>query len=401
MAQNEVESLSANVKISIKMKMKRGELMGFNGCLGYDYHQDDKSLSINEEEAEIVRWIFERYNQGYGAYTIAKDLTRLGKKNKKGIVKWTDSGIRGIVTNEKYKGDLLLGKTFTVDPISKRRLDNMGEEDQFYIKNHHEAIVNEEEWNKAQEIRKSRYGKNSSVIEGTREKHSRKYAFSSMCECAYCGTKLTRRSHNQDTQHKKPVWKCRTASNKGKSNCPHSKTIDESILENAFVETFQLLADNFDDVLDSVLASIETELLNNDNSEKLKRVHKSLAAMETKRKKLTDMLIDDRILKEAYDERYDEYTQKINHIRQEQKILTLNVDTKKDVGKRMKDLRARISEVKVLDKFDRSVFASVVKKVLIGEINDDGISDPYKITFVLKGLANYSVSETKKRYKQL
>ena len=127
------------------------------------YDQEDKSLSMNEEEADIVRWIFNRYNQGYGAYTIAKDLTRLGKKNKKGIVKWTDSGIRGIISNEKYKGDLLLGKTFTVDPLTKRRLDNMGEEDQFYIKNHHEAIVSEEEWNMAQEIRKSRYGRNNFV----------------------------------------------------------------------------------------------------------------------------------------------------------------------------------------------------------------------------------------------
>jgi len=87
LAQNEVESLLANVKMGIKMKMKRGELMGFNGCLGYDYHQEDKSISINDEEAEIVRWVFERYNQGYGAYTIAKDLVRLGKKNKKGEVK--------------------------------------------------------------------------------------------------------------------------------------------------------------------------------------------------------------------------------------------------------------------------------------------------------------------------
>lgn len=121
LAQNEVESLSANVKMGIKMKMKRGELMGFSGCLGYDYHKGDKSITINQEEAEIVRFIFDRYIQGYGAYTIAKELERLGKRNKKGQVKWGDSGVRGIIKNEKYKGDLLLGKTFTVDPISKRR----------------------------------------------------------------------------------------------------------------------------------------------------------------------------------------------------------------------------------------------------------------------------------------
>ncbi|PXV87838.1 DNA invertase Pin-like site-specific DNA recombinase [Lachnotalea glycerini] len=401
LAQNEVESLSANTKMGLKMKKKRGELLGFNGCLGYDYHQEDKSLSMNEEEAEIVWWIFNRYNQGYGAYTIANDLTRRGIKNKKGIVKWTDSGIRGIILNEKYKGDLLLGKTFTVDPLTKRRLDNMGEEDQFYIKNHHEAIVSEEEWNMAQEIRKSRYGKNTSIIEGTREKQSRKFAFSSMCECAYCGTKFSRRSHHQDTQHKKPVWVCRTAANKGKASCPDSKAIDESILENAFVESFQLLADNFDDILESVLESIEIELSSTDNSERLKRVDKSLATVEGKRKKLTDMLLDDKISKEAYDERFDEFTRKISQTKQEQQILIENEAAKKDVGKRMKEIRARISEVKVMDRFDRAVFESIVKKVIIGEVGDDGKSDPYKITFVLKGLADFSISDARKRYKNL
>ena len=55
MAQQEVESLSQNVKMGLKMKMKRGELIGFNGCLGYDYHPEDKTLTVNEEEAEIVR----------------------------------------------------------------------------------------------------------------------------------------------------------------------------------------------------------------------------------------------------------------------------------------------------------------------------------------------------------
>lgn len=95
-AQNEVESLSANVKMGIKMKMKRGEMMGFNGRLGYDYHPEDKSTTVNPEEAEIVREIFDLYLRGYGAPTIAKELTRLGRKNKKGEVKWIDSGVRGI-----------------------------------------------------------------------------------------------------------------------------------------------------------------------------------------------------------------------------------------------------------------------------------------------------------------
>ena len=77
-AQQDVETISANVKMGLKMKMKRGELIGYNGSLGYDYHPEDKSITVNEKEAETVRLIFDLYLQGYGAYTIAKQLTAMG-----------------------------------------------------------------------------------------------------------------------------------------------------------------------------------------------------------------------------------------------------------------------------------------------------------------------------------
>ena len=111
LSQQEVESLSSNVKMGLKMKMKRGEILGFNGCLGYDYHPEDKSITVNPDEAETVRTIYDLYLQGYGSTTIARMLTEMGRKNKKGIVSWGASGIRGVLKNEKYKGDLLMGKS--------------------------------------------------------------------------------------------------------------------------------------------------------------------------------------------------------------------------------------------------------------------------------------------------
>lgn len=251
-------------------------------CLGYDYKPEDKSITINEAEAETVRLIYDLYLQGYGAYRIAKELTRLVKVNKKGNVKWKDSGVRGILKNEKYKGDLLMGKTYTVDPISKRRLDNHGESNKYYTKNHHEAIISEEEWDKVQDILKSRYRTNENVSDAERIKFARKYAFSSMCQCGFCGTNLTRRSHIQDTKHKKPVWKCRTATNMGIANCPHSKAVDEVVIENAFLEMFKLLAENFDDVLESVLSSVKETLSEDDSTEKLKRIEKEISSLEKK-----------------------------------------------------------------------------------------------------------------------
>lgn len=285
LAQNEVESLSANVKLGVKMKMKRGEMMGFNGCLGYDYHKEDKSISVNLEEAETVRFIFDKYVEGYGTSIIANELRRLGKLNKKGECKWTESGVRGIIKNEKYKGDLLLGKTYTVDPISKRRLENRGEEDMFYIENHHEPIVSKEVWDKAQEICKSRYRVNANVVEGCRKQYRRKYAFSSMCQCGFCGKYYSRRSHCQTRAVNKPVWKCSYQTKSGKDKCPNSRAVDEAILESAFLEMFQLLADNFDDVLDNVLYNIEEAMQKDESKEKnCKGTKKNLQVGRTAKK---------------------------------------------------------------------------------------------------------------------
>ena len=150
------------------MKMKRGELVGFQGCLGYDYDVETKSLSINEEGAEVVRYIFDRYVAGAGSTMIARELNEQGITTIKGN-DWTSSSVMGIINNEKYKGDILLGKTFTVDPISKRRLENLGEEDRFYIKDHHEPIVSEETFARAQEIRERRNGGRKSPTPGKRK----------------------------------------------------------------------------------------------------------------------------------------------------------------------------------------------------------------------------------------
>ena len=125
-AQQEVENTSANVKKGLKMKMKRGELVGFQGCMGYDYDVATKSISINEEGAKVVRYIFERYVAGAGSTMIARELNEQGIMTIKGNP-WVSSSVMGIINNEKYKGDILLGKTFTVDPISKKTVRELRE----------------------------------------------------------------------------------------------------------------------------------------------------------------------------------------------------------------------------------------------------------------------------------
>jgi len=251
------------------MKMSRGELIGFQGCLGYDYHPEDKSLTINEEESKIVQYIFQRYVEGAGGSMIAGELEKMGAKTKRGTPTWATTTVMGIIKNEKYKGDILQGKTFTVDPISKRRLDNFGEEDQYYMKDHHESIISAEMFDKAQEIRlkrsvvRSRFAQNG----GKREKFSRKYAFSCMIECGFCKSTLTRRSWHGGTEYNKVIWQCVKSTKSGKRNCPDSKGIPEEAIEKAFVESYRLLCSDNKEIIEDFLKNIE-ETLNSTSIQK-------------------------------------------------------------------------------------------------------------------------------------
>ena len=400
LAQQEVESLSQNVKMGLQMKMKRGELIGFNGCYGYDYHTEDKSITVNEEEAEIVRMIYDMYLEGYGTTTIAKRLMELGIKNKKGEVSWHTHGVMGMIKNEKYKGDILLGKTFTTDPISKRRLANMGEENQYYLRDDHEPIVSREIWDKAEEIRMKRSRNKVVETTGNRELYTRQYSFSSMCECAYCGHKLTRRTRHSRSDYEKPVWQCMNATKNGIDNCPNCKAVDEAILEGAFLDAFELLAGNFDDVLDVVLSYVAESADSDENIRKKQQIDKDISSLESKKSRMTDMLIDGTISKEVYEEKMVDFTRKLHKLSERKALLEDSICTQKDINRRMSELRDTLEKEQVLDEFDRVVFESIIDRVIVGGYEENGIPDPYKLTFVLKGNQTGTVPHAKEQFKE-
>ena len=383
-AQQEVENISANVKKGLKMKMQRGELIGFQGCLGYDYHSEDKSISINEEEAEIVRYIFRRYIEGAGGSVIAQELQNLGYKTKRGSTTWPETTVIGIIKNEKYKGDILMGKTFTVDPISKRRLDNYGEEDQFYIRNHHEPIISEEMFEKAQEILKRRAKPRRLNTDGKREKFSRKYAFSCMLECGFCGGTLTRRSWHSGSEYNKLIWQCVTATKKGKKFCQDSKGIAEEIIEKAFVESYRLLCQNNKDVLDEFLARTEEALSSNNAAKQLAKIEKDISALDGKRAKLVDMRLEETIDKETYEQKYYDLTSQIELLQKERVSLQESAETENTMKRRIAEFRKTLEENEVLDTFDRYVFESIVEKVIVGGYDENGVKDPAMLTFIYK-----------------
>ncbi len=385
-AQQEVENISANVKKGLKMKMKRGELVGFQGCLGYDYHPEDKSITVNEEEAEIVRYIFNRYIEGAGGSVIGQELENLGYLTKYGNSTWVPTTVLGIIKNEKYKGDILLGKTFTVDPISKRRLENMGEEDQFYIRNHHEPIISEEVFDKAQEILNRRSKNRGKIGDGNskREKYSRKYAFSCLLECGFCGGTLTRRRWHSGTEYNKVIWQCVTSTKKGKKHCPHSKGIPETAIEEAFVESYRLLCDNNKDVLEEFLKRIDETLSSSSVNNKLLKVDKDIEAIEKKKSKLVDMRLEDIIDSDTYESKFSSMTTKQEDLIKERIQLQETVTNEKDIKRRLRDFKKTLEQNEVLNEFDRYVFESIVEKVIVGGYDEDGNIDPAQLVFVYK-----------------
>ena len=389
-AQQEVENISDNVKKGLKMKMKRGELVGFQGCLGYDYDKTDKSIIINPEEAKIVQYIFSRYIEGAGATIIMHELNNLGYKTKKGN-EWTQSSVIGIIKNEKYKGDVLLGKTFTVDPISKRRLDNLGEEDQFYLRNHHEPIIAEEMYDKAHEILSKR-GKCHSRMEaepGKREKFSRQYAFSCMLECGFCGSNLSRRSWHSNSHHQKTIWACVTGTKKGKKYCPESKGIPEKVIEEAFIESYRLLCGNNRDVLDEFIERVETTLSESSIEKSIIKIDKEIEALDVKKKKLLDMRLEEAIDKSTYEEKYQELVERQKKLLSDRQEYQQQFDNEKNLKRRTMEFKKALEANQVLEEFDRTVFESIVQKVIVGEIDEEGNANPYKLTFVYKtGISN-------------
>ena len=394
-AQQEVENISANVKKGLKMKMKRGELVGFQSCLGYDYNPESKAISINRAEADTVRYIFKRYIEGAGAYVIAKELTLLGHKTKTGKSVWNESVVRGVIKNEKYIGDLLQGKTFTVDPISKKRLYNFGEEDQFYVKNHHEPIINNEVFEKAQMIMNRRGSSVRDSKKGKREQYTRKYAFSCLMKCAYCGSNLSRRNWHSGTPNEKVIWQCVTATKMGKKYCHHSKAIDEKVIEYAFVESYKLICSKHSDIIDELVKRMEAVLGNNIYKKRLSKVNEDIEAIEQKRNRLIDLHLEGTIDKSVYSMKHRELDLTLGNLVNEKEQIEQSFGNEADFEKRVKHLRRVLEKNETLASFDRSVFESIVEKIIVGNIDKDGKTDPYKLTFIYK--TGYSNGYTVKR----
>lgn len=210
-AQEESYNISENQKWAIQKKFARGDVMiNTNRFLGYDKDKDG-NLIINEKEAEIVRMIFRMYLGGDGTFRIAKKLNELGIPTVTGK-QWHETTIRGMLKNEKYKGDCLLQKYY-VPKVGGATVANDGKVKSYYITGNHEAIIPKEEWDAVQRLRKERAEERNIDTKNT-QKFKNRYPLSGKLICPYCGKHLRRLY-----AYKKYVWACSTYIDKGKKVC--------------------------------------------------------------------------------------------------------------------------------------------------------------------------------------
>ena len=381
-AQQEVENISANVKKGLKMKMQRGEMVGFNGCLGYDYDPETKTISVNENERHIVEYIFDRYVQGAGCLMIAKELRRAGEKKKDGTTDWKDSQIRGIIRNVKYMGDLVMGKTFTVDPITKRRLKNLGEEDMYYIENNHEPIISRELFEKAQEIRERRAGTRKS---GRHQPNYKQYAFSGILVCGFCGHHLSRKTTNNDNlKYKKHIWQCSRYLKYGKKNCPKCKLIREEMIENAFLDCYKYLCSNHQSLVVDAIDEAFSMIASLHNIDELESLQKEIALQKTRRQRLLDLNLAGKLDTETFSKKLSVIDADITALSNRIRFFEREEETQEKWKTELNKLKEKMKQGMVLEKFDRRVFESIVDYIIIGDYDDEGNADPYNMTLVLK-----------------
>ena len=377
-AQQEVENISANVKKGLKMKMQRGELVGFQGCLGYDYHPEDKSITINEEEAEIVRYIFRRYIEGAGGSVIAQELENLGYKTKRGSTRWAETTVIGIIKNEKYKGDILMGKTFTLDPISKRRLDNFGEEDQFYIRDHHEAIISEEMFEKAQEILECR----SKTFKLTKERQSNKYLFSTLIKCKECGWSFRRTVRTYKNTYIR--WVCSGHNGRGADSCPNAQTVDEEELIEVLSEYFSELLKAKKNVIRHVTGEFQRVYKAKDeNLNYEKELNAQLHKLQKMRQKYMDMYTDDLITREELNEKIGGTKQEIERLENELKMVAYHLTKGEQLETILNRTFKEIEDISDVHQMTNAQLKRIIQKI---EVDKDGNVDIYLRIFGDLGL---------------
>ena len=241
-AQEESRAISTNVKWGYARKFEKGESIRQRS---YGFRKAPTGeMCIMEEEAAVIRNMARWFLDGDSLERIKHRLEDAGIETTTGKKTWSTGTIYNILTNEKIMGDVLLQKTFTADYLTKRRVKNSGQQKQYYVKNHHEAIIPKTVYYKIQEeiarrssLKKAgtRKGKTAQGV------YSSKYALTGIMVCNECGAHY-RRTTWAKSGKKVIVWRCINRLEHGTKRCHESPTLKEEVVQEAIMRRLHGLA---------------------------------------------------------------------------------------------------------------------------------------------------------------
>lgn len=247
LAQDESRSISENSTWGIRRRFEQGKVVvNHTKFLGYD-KDEEGNLIINEKQAKIVKRIYTDYLDGKGPNRIARELEEEGVSNWNGKAKWYESSIRKMLSNEKYKGDALLQKTYTVDFLTKKRVENNGEVPQYYVEESHPPIIDKEMWEAVQLEMERRRAFAERYNISKLDYATIENPFAGRVICGHCGSSFGRKVWNStDEKLRRVIWRCnKKYVVKGEKSC-ENKHIDDRVLYQAFVNTFNAIIENKD-----------------------------------------------------------------------------------------------------------------------------------------------------------
>ena len=290
-----------------------------NKFMGYTKNENG-DLVIVPEEAEIVRLIFRLYLEGYSAKKISQYLEENGIKTATGQDKWYDSVIFKMLRNEKYMGDALLQKTYTVDFMTKKKVINKGIVPQYYVEDDHEPIIPKELFYRVQEELARRASMNKSAVtrkKNQKSKFSSEYALTGLLLCGDCGQEYRRVTWSRNGK-KKIVWRCSNRLTNGTKNCKKSESLEEGALNRAVMEAINRITRGDGDFVGAfrqnvirVIGSYSGEQEPDEYDEKIKEKEAEMVALITENAREGSYT-------DEFDERYRRIAEEITILKEEQ-----------------------------------------------------------------------------------
>jgi len=351
LAQQESESLSANVRLGLQFRYQQGKVqVNHNWFLGYT-KDEDGHLIIDQEQAEVVKRIYREYLSGNSFLKIKRSLEADRILNGAGRSKWNESNIKQILTNEKYIGDALLQKTYTVDILEKKREANKGQVPKYYVEGSHEGIIPKDIFLKVQEEIARRANLTNGATKHKRV-YSGRYALSGIVFCAHCGD-IFRRIKWNNRGCRSTVWRCVSRVDKDGPDCS-ARTVNEDRLKEVVLEAINEAFREKEAIIPLLIDNIESSLEENTSDR--------IAAVDEQIKALQHELLATAGVKNSG----DELGMEIRRLRDEKQAIQMEEASRQELKTRINELKAFLESLSCeLAEYDEQFVRMLIERIMV------------------------------------